>query len=86
LNLLRRQLEGKTLSLPELEVLQAAAAGLSAKETADRLAKSRHTIIAQRRALQAKLGARNLVHAVALAYEQQVLETGENGDAHDPAG
>jgi DNA-binding CsgD family transcriptional regulator len=67
------QLEGKTLSGPELDVLETAAEGLSARETAVRLAKSEHTIIAQRRAVQAKLGARNLIHAVALAYERGVL-------------
>jgi hypothetical protein len=54
-------------------VLETAAMGLSARETAERLAKSEHTIVAQRRAIQAKLGARNLVHAVALAYQSGVL-------------
>ncbi len=71
--LLRRRLEGKPLSTPELEVLEAAAAGLSAKETAARLVKSPHTVIAHRRSIQAKLGARNLPHAVALAFDQRVL-------------
>jgi DNA-binding CsgD family transcriptional regulator len=72
-SLLRRRLEGKALSEPEVEVLRAAAAGFSAAETADRLIKSKHTIITQRRSLQAKLGARNLLHAVALAYERRLL-------------
>jgi DNA-binding CsgD family transcriptional regulator len=73
LRLLRRRLEGKPLSNPELEVLRAAAEGLSARETAARLAKSHHTVTTQRQAIQAKLGARNLPHAVALAYRRRVL-------------
>jgi DNA-binding CsgD family transcriptional regulator len=69
-NVLRLRLAGKELSTPELLVLYAAARGFSADETAELLVKSRHTIIAQRRSLQAKLEARNLAHAVALAYER----------------
>jgi DNA-binding CsgD family transcriptional regulator len=68
--MLRLKLAGKELSAPELVVLYGAARGLSADETAAALVKSRHTVIAQRRSLQAKLGARNLTHAVALAYER----------------
>jgi two-component system nitrate/nitrite response regulator NarL len=70
---LHGQLRGKELSEPELDVLRAAAKGLSAEETAARLVKSPHTIVAQRRALAAKLGARNVAHAVALAYERGIL-------------
>lgn len=73
----RRRLEGQPLSRPELEVLHAAAEGLSAKETAEKLVKSRHTVIAQRRAIQAKLGARNLSHAIALAFQRRVLQPPE---------
>lgn len=73
MTLLRRRLAGKALSRPELDVLRAAADGLSAIETAERLFKSKHTIVTQRRSLQAKLGARNLPHAVALAYELRLL-------------
>jgi DNA-binding CsgD family transcriptional regulator len=68
-----RAVKGKPLSKPELDVLRAAADGLSAKETAQRLVKSEHTVIAQRRALEAKLGARNLPHAIALAFRRRVL-------------
>lgn len=71
--LLRRTLKGKPLSSPELEVLRAAADGLSAKETAEKLVKSEHTVIAQRRTLEAKLGARNLPQAIALAFRFRVL-------------
>jgi DNA-binding CsgD family transcriptional regulator len=71
--LTRRRLEGKPLTAPELEVLRAAAEGLSARETAARLLKSEHTVVAHRRSIQAKLRARNLVHAIALAFEHKVL-------------
>jgi len=72
-----RRLEGKPLSTREFEVLHAAAEGLSAKETAEKLVKSQHTVIAQRRAIQAKLGARNLPHAIALAFRRHVLHPPE---------
>lgn len=75
--LIPRRLEGQELSNPELEVLRAAAEGLSAKETAEKLVKSQHTVIAQRRAVQAKLGARNLPHAIALAFRRHVLQPRE---------
>jgi DNA-binding CsgD family transcriptional regulator len=70
---LPQRLEGKPLSKQELAVLQAAAEGLSAKETAEKFVKSEHTVIAQRRAIQAKLGARNLAHAISLAFRRRVL-------------
>lgn len=73
MTVIRGRLEGRPLSTPERAVLEAAADGLSAKETADRLVKSKHTIVAQRRALQAKLGARNLPHAIALAFREELL-------------
>jgi DNA-binding CsgD family transcriptional regulator len=70
---LRTHLEGKPLSEPELEVLRAAAEGLSAQETAQRLFKSHHTIVTQRRTIQAKLGARNFFHAIALGFQRKLL-------------
>jgi LuxR family maltose regulon positive regulatory protein len=69
----RVRLAGRPLSEPELEVLRAAAEGLSAQETAERLFKSHHTIATQRRTIQAKLGARNVSHAVALAFRRKLL-------------
>ena len=75
----RLRLEGQPLSSRELDVLRAAAEGLSAKETASKLVKSPHTVIAQRRAIQAKLGARNLSHAISLAYRRRVLQPPEPG-------
>ena len=75
--LLPQQLKGKPLTAQELEVLRAAADGLSAKETAAKLVKSQHTVIAQRRAVQAKLGARTLPHAITLAFRRRVLHPTE---------
>jgi DNA-binding CsgD family transcriptional regulator len=80
MNVLRLRLAGKELSAPELTVLAAAARGFSADETAELLVKSRHTVIAQRRSLQAKLEAKNLAHAVALAYERGLLPAGPELD------
>jgi LuxR family transcriptional regulator, quorum-sensing system regulator SdiA len=71
--LLRLKLAGRGLTIAELDVLRAAAEGLSARETGERLVKSEHTIITQRRAIAAKLGARNLSHAVAIAYQRSIL-------------
>jgi DNA-binding CsgD family transcriptional regulator len=67
------RLSGKPLSEPELQVLRAAAEGLSAQETAERLVKSHHTIVTQRRTIQAKLGARNFPHAIALGFRRKLL-------------
>jgi RNA polymerase sigma factor (sigma-70 family) len=78
---LRRRLNGRNLSQPEVEVLRAAADGLSAEETAVRLVKSKHTVIAQRRSLAAKLGARNLPHAVAIGFRQRLI--GPDGESSD---
>jgi DNA-binding CsgD family transcriptional regulator len=67
------KLAGQRLTSAELEVLRAAAEGLSARETGERLVKSEHTIITQRKAIAAKLGAKNLSHAVAIAYQRDIL-------------
>ena len=69
-----RRIRGKDHTQPEVEVLRAAAEGLSAKETAAQLLKSRHTIITQRRSVQAKLGARNLLHAVAIGVRLRLVD------------
>jgi DNA-binding CsgD family transcriptional regulator len=80
------RLEGKDLSQPEVEVLRAAAQGLSAKETAARLLKSKHTIITQRRSVQAKLGARNLLHAVAIGVRLRLIDADPGSAASDKPG
>jgi DNA-binding CsgD family transcriptional regulator len=56
-----------SLSAAERHVLDDAAAGLTAKETAIRHAKSLETVKSQRRSILLKLGARNMAHAVKLA-------------------
>lgn len=55
---------GDVLTPAELDVLRAAAEGMSADETADQLIKSAWTIRTQRKSLLAKLRARNMAEAV----------------------
>jgi DNA-binding CsgD family transcriptional regulator len=55
-----------SLSAAERSVLDDAAEGLTARETALRHAKSLETVKAQRRSILLKLGARNMAHAVKL--------------------
>jgi RNA polymerase sigma factor FliA len=61
------------LTPPELEVLRAAAEGMSAEETAGRLIKSAGTIRTQRKSVLAKLRARNMAQAVWVACEKGYL-------------
>jgi RNA polymerase sigma factor for flagellar operon FliA len=61
------------LTPPELEVLRAAAEGMSAEETAERLTKSPGTIRAQRKSVRMKLHARNMAQAVWLACKMGYL-------------
>ena len=62
----------------ELEVLRAAAEGLSAHETAARLVKSHHTITTQRRSIEAKLGAKESQLAAYVAQAQGALQRRES--------
>lgn len=54
----------------ELRVLEAAARGLSAHKTAEYYGVSFETIKTQRRRAILRFGARNMTHAVALAWRQ----------------
>jgi RNA polymerase sigma factor (sigma-70 family) len=63
----------KPLSERECEVLAATADGLTAKEIGDRLIISAATVEDHRRNATAKLSARNITHAVAVAYEKGLL-------------
>lgn len=65
--------EADALTPPELEVLRAAAEGMSAEETAERLTKSPGTIRTQRKSVREKLRARNMAQAVYLACKQGYL-------------
>jgi DNA-binding CsgD family transcriptional regulator len=58
-----------TLSPPEVDVLAAAARGLTVSETGVELHKSPQTVKSQRNAVILKLGARNMTHAVCMAAE-----------------
>ena len=64
---LREILEGDDLSSRELEVLHRLALGETAAETGKNLFLAEETVKEYRKNIVAKLGARNLVNAVALA-------------------
>lgn len=72
-SLLTEILYGRPLTDRELEVLDAAAQGETMDETATRLWLSLETIKSHRRHVIAKLGARNLSHAIALAVRSEIL-------------
>ena len=57
---------GKELSPKELAVLNAAAQGMTVKETARELGSSPRTVEAQLDSVRRKLGAKNIAHAVAI--------------------
>lgn len=61
------------LTPSELEVLCAAANGLTAAETAHSLVKGEATVKTQRRQILIKLGARNIAHAVCIATEEGIV-------------
>jgi RNA polymerase sigma factor (sigma-70 family) len=65
--------EPKPLSERECEVLAATADGLTAKEIGHRLIISPATVEDHRRNATAKLAARNITHAFAVAYEKGLL-------------
>jgi RNA polymerase sigma factor (sigma-70 family) len=71
--LARLREEQPALGQRELEVLRATAEGETAEETAHRLTLSAETVKSQRRVVIAKLGARNVTHAVHLAHERGLL-------------
>ncbi len=57
----------------ELEVLRLAAEGCMVTETAERMFLGHETVKTYRARIFLMLGARNLAHAVALAYERGIL-------------
>lgn len=62
------------LSPSELRVLVLAAQGLTARQIAEDLHRSRDTISAQLGQARTKLGAKTTSHAVALAFRQGLIE------------
>jgi RNA polymerase sigma factor (sigma-70 family) len=62
------------LTPKELTVLQLAAEGASAVETAVKLRKGLETVKSQRRVIIAKLCAKNMMNAVAISYQRGLLE------------
>ena len=73
LQLVKYREKGGSLGDRELDVLRLAATGASVDETATRLGSSVETVKSQRRVVIAKLDARNMMHAVALGYENGLL-------------
>jgi DNA-binding CsgD family transcriptional regulator len=71
------------LTRSELEVLCAAANGLTSSETATSLLKGEATVKTQRRQILIKLGARNIAHAVCIATEDGIVRCSETDDDDD---
>lgn len=63
-----------SLAQRELDVLKAAADGLSMDETAKALGISTSTVQTYRRSIGSKLLARNLTHAVAIALRSGMID------------
>jgi RNA polymerase sigma factor (sigma-70 family) len=66
--------EHQPLTPKELKVLRLAAQGASSAETARQLRRARETVKSQRRAVIAKLRARNMINAVAIGYKRGLLD------------
>jgi len=66
--------EEEPLTDKELKVLRLAAEGATSTETARRLRKTSETVKSQRRAVIAKLRARNMLNAVAIGYKRGLLD------------
>jgi DNA-binding CsgD family transcriptional regulator len=68
------------LTPSELDVLCAAANGLTSGETAHSLMKGEATVKTQRRQILAKMGARNIAHAVCIATEDGIVRCADPRD------
>jgi DNA-binding CsgD family transcriptional regulator len=69
----RQDPEDQPLTAKELTVLRLAAEGATSAETAKRLRRACETVKSQRRAIIAKLCARNISHAVSIGYQRGFL-------------
>jgi DNA-binding CsgD family transcriptional regulator len=74
------------LTPSELDVLCAAANGLTASETAHSLFKGEATVKTQRRQILVKLGARNIAHAVCIATEDGIVRCADSVDQRELVG
>ena len=68
------QLNGPTLTRRQRQILQLVADGHSTSGTAKRLGLSAETVRAHTKAILARLGARDRVHAVAIAIRSSLIE------------
>jgi DNA-binding NarL/FixJ family response regulator len=64
------------LSRSELDVLEDAANGLTTRQSARSRSKSPETVKSQRTSVLTKLGARNMVQAVAITVGERQVDTG----------
>lgn len=62
------------LTASELRVLEQASRGLSLSESGAETFHSFQTVKSLRKYVMQKLGARNITHAVAIAYQQGILD------------
>jgi DNA-binding NarL/FixJ family response regulator len=65
---------GEILTEAELAVLECAADGLTVDETAAERDRASETVKSQRRLILAKLGARSMTHAVAIALREGLID------------
>jgi DNA-binding NarL/FixJ family response regulator len=70
------RLKTADLSRSELDILEDAANGLTTRESAFGRSKSAETVKSQRTSVLAKLGARNMVQAVAMTVRERQVTTG----------
>ncbi len=72
------------LTAREAEVLALLSRGYSSRQVADRLFVSENTIEYHRKQILRRLGARNNVHAVAIAMQRGLMPSGFLGDNNNP--
>ncbi len=68
---------GAPLTTRQLEVVRLAAEGLLKKEIAYRLGLSLEAVKTHQDLARTKLGARNMTHAVAIAYRRDLIDRGQ---------
>ena len=72
--LLQELIEGDRLTERELDVLKLTAEGLTATQVGVKLHLSSETVRSYRKRIVAKLGARNGVHSVTLAFRHKLIQ------------
>lgn len=78
--------ERQLLSRAEMRTLLYVIAGLTTQEIAEKLGRSPETVKSHRESILRKLGAENISHAIALAYERGILKPGTLSRVQDRLG